>query len=142
MVLSYHTKIAINFLSEINTINSGGCGFAAVYIFDALLNDGFAPKIRYCYRDTNSVYPDNERFLKDKEGSLLSCSHVVVELDGDIHIDAKGVRYDIDKEYPFHHYVTREQLISAIYLEDWWNLAFNREIYIPKMKRFFGYGLK
>lgn len=134
-------KQTINFLSEINYINRGGCGVAALALFHAAKKEGKDPKIYFIYSswDQDNI-KTNEAFLKGKRKKATSCHHVVVKI-GNRWYDAKGTP-DMSLYFDSSWYIIKETplklLKSAVDNPGVWNPDFERKKFIPIIERFVG----
>lgn len=127
------------FLNQIAFINQGGCGVAALALYDAAVRDGKNPKIVYLYSpffDYGSQQI-NEKFKQGKVKRAAPASHVVLKVgrnywDSDGIIPAARISF-----YQKDDTITREHLISSINNRGAWNTTFNRKYWIPKIKAYF-----
>jgi len=130
-------------LNQIDCINSGGCGIAAIAIYKFLEKNNLLNKktqILYTYNLWhNSIYKNN---LKNKANNkvLDAPTHVVIKYRKK-YIDSNGIKI---KLYPkkLYHEVTLEDLIKCIKNPFKWNMEFDRTIEIPKIEKIFNISLK
>lgn len=130
------------FLDKIPSINRGGCGIAALAMYDAAKREGKKPKIVYLYSwmcDTDLI-ERNKRFKKGEEENAAACSHVVIKL-GKKYWDSEGkVNLKNWKGFKKDEEISRKHLIASIDNVDEWNDCFNREKWVPKIQKFFKKG--
>lgn len=125
-----------SFLSNIPDINNGGCGIAALALYDAAVAEGKRPKIYYTYSSINNFsYEVNQKYIKGKIKEAQACSHIVIKL-GKNYYDSKG-EYDMYREA---HVVTREHLVNSI-KHGCWNPSFDRSTYLPRINSLMGYNI-
>ena len=128
------------FFKKIDAINCGGCGLAALGLYDAAILEGKNPKIVYLYGWYSSEYNKkeiNEQFQRGMSDKAESCMHIVVEIDG-VWYDCIGkvnLRVWDCKEFG---YVSREHLIKSL-ITGSWNTWFDRKKWFPKIKEFLGW---
>jgi len=131
-----------NFLNAIRNINAGGCGLAALALYDAAKREGKNPKIVYLYHAfmEHESWIHNQEFKIGKRKKAAPCSHVLVKINGKLW-DSTGVisksnlwLYNSDDE------ITREHLIASIKNKGAWNDIFNRKKWLPEIKKYFKRG--
>ncbi len=137
-----------DYLSNIRNINRGGCGVAALAIYDQAIREGKKAKIVFCWDIWSLIFDDGsyERHERYKEGSARkppACSHVIVKVghkyyDSDQTFTKKLVN---DRFRRRDEAVTREHLVAAIKNEGEWNDAFDRRKNLPKIQKYLGYPL-
>lgn len=122
-----------NELQKVEAINDGGCGIAALVLYEAAILEGKNPKIVYLYGDWEyEKKMANKGFKQGKITNAESCMHIVIELEEGL-IDCNGSignNWDTsDKDY-----VTKEHLIASL---TWggWNSVFDRKKWYPKIKQ-------
>jgi len=130
------------FLSKIEQINRGGCGFSALALYDAAVKENLNPKIIYLYTQMSlafsNAYENNELVITENlKDRADACSHIVVEINKQWY-DCKGVVNDDGVQK--YHEVSREHLLNSIRYGNW-NDDFNRKKYLPKINEFIGYDL-
>lgn len=132
---SVKTSDVMDYLSNIEDINCGGCGIAALVLYEMFKKEGKNPKILYFYLyygDPN--YKINKEFIKGNTDIAGSAYHIVVEVDGRFY-DCEG-EYDIDAMGIWEkHYVTKDHLINSL-THGGWNDTFDRKKYYPKIKKY------
>lgn len=133
-------QFVIAYLGTIRDINWGGCGIAALAIYNTAFLYNLKPKIHYLYYDNNHPLKEaNDNFKKGKTSIAHGCTHVVVKI-GNKFYDANG-EYDLDSEgYVDGGEVTKEHLINSV-VNGEWNSMFNRGKWLPKIEEFMGYKL-
>lgn len=131
------------FLADIEWISCGGCGIAALALYDAAISEGKKPKIVYLYGDWPSEYDKkqtNENFKLGLTTVAESCMHIVVDIEGEFY-DVNGkVEKHYWNKYCISHTdeVTREHLIQSL-TTGGWNSMFNRKKWFPKIKQLLGW---
>lgn len=124
-----------NFLSSIDSINYGGCGIAALALYDAAVREGKKVEIVYLYNEWNTEEMEiNEQFQQGNNTKAASCMHIVVKVDGE-KVDCDG---NINLKFlPVYkeHTVTREHLIQSL-ITGGWNPCFDRRRWFHKIKEF------
>ncbi len=132
----------IDFLKNVESINCGGCGVAALALYDAAVLEGKTPKIVYLYHPFWSwgEREINEEVMRGKREKAESCWHIVVEIDGK-HYHADGeIDSSSEVEHMLHyqkHIVEREMLINSL-TNGGWNSSFDRKKWVPKIKDMIG----
>jgi len=125
------------FLCTIPSISWGGCGIAALVLYDAAVREDLNPKIIYTYSDTllayGCLFENNQLFMKGKQEHADACSHIVLEINGQWY-DCMGV-YNKDRK---SHEATREHLVNSV-IHGNWNDEFDRGKQLPVIKKFVGY---
>jgi len=114
------------YLAGIPAINYGGCGYAALFMYQWLKIH--KPKLEveivfgYCY-DTPS-YHDNDAYFKGVHSITNSCSHAFLKIKKK-HIDCK-TNIDV-RHYPFNHNISDPKFVlKALEDTDNWNSSFDR----------------
>jgi hypothetical protein len=131
------------FLQDVPNINFGGCGMAALALYDAAKKEGKKPKIVYVYSpwDEDS-YRKNIKFKEGKSKKADACMHIVIKI-GKNYYDADG---KISKGYVENYFkdpeITRDHLVASINNKGVWNDSFRRKIWGPEIKKFFKKGTK
>ena len=121
-----------NWLDDIDGINAGGCGLAALAMFRWLQkeqklmgNESFT----YLYQSKDYFYTSNSTYLKDKSiGHFNSCCHIMFCYEG-INYDSNSNR--ISDSYPVKHEGITESLLVEALNFGGWNCEFNRRYYLP-----------
>jgi len=126
----------------VENINHGGCGIAALALYDAAVLEGKNPKIIYLYHPCyNQTQYENEEVMRGERKKAASCWHVVLEIDEKIiHADGEITEQTEDfgemLDYP-KHIVDREFLINSL-TNGGWNSAFDRKKWYPKIQQMVG----
>ncbi|VDM07210.1 unnamed protein product [Wuchereria bancrofti] len=89
-------KQLTDFLNKISFINSGGCGIAALAIYDLAEKLGLKPEILFLYSWNRHGEKENKEYIKGLREKAESCGHVVVRI-GKILIDSEDFW---EKEHP------------------------------------------
>jgi len=123
------------YLNDIPSINYGGCGFAALALYDAAKREGHKPKIVYLYSWLdNEAMERNNKFKLGKVKKAHSCSHVLVKIKNKFW-DSTGV---IPKSglgmYQLDDTITRDHLVASINNKGVWNPCFQRWAWISEIK--------
>ncbi len=126
------------FLSSVPSISFGGCGFAAIAIYDNLLKNGHKDvEIIFAYSERSEwKYNQNIRVLTDGFDELESCTHVLIHI-GEHYIDCNEDR--VLDEYAFSHPISRETMIEVLQEDEKWNHEFIRHIMVPLIEKRIGY---
>lgn len=111
-------------LNKIPHINEGGCGFAALEIYELLKKENKSPVITFLYKDSsfpfspNSIteYKLNEEYIRKESDKIYTPSHVCVLHDGKYY-DSTGV-IDIS-DYKYKHYFKRSDLELLLETGSW-----------------------
>lgn len=123
-------------LNDVISINSGGCGFAALVIYDCLKRHGKDAEIYFAYNSNDPDFENNQDCLKTGNTNFASCGHVLVKC-GNKYVDARGTDIDINR-WGKYHTMTRENTVLAV-KNAIWNPAFFRGLYLPKIINKVGY---
>ena len=127
-----------NSLNKILVLNYGGCGFAAIAMYDLLVKLGQKPKIIFAYRGWDSAdYISNTEAINNKSKDFKSCNHALIELNGKF-FDTTGNRNI--KQWEYYHEVPRKNVIYALKTASW-NPSFVRSIYLPIIYKQIGYAI-
>jgi hypothetical protein len=130
-------KQTVKSLDKITDINYGGCGLAALALFDAAKREGKKVKIVYCYTgwDANELHKNNQ-FKEGKRKKATSCHHVVIKL-GKRYWDSTGTlsKKEIKNFYTVDEEITRKHLIASINNKGAWNDVFKRKKWMPEIKK-------
>jgi hypothetical protein len=129
------------YLENVPYINLGGCGIAALALYDAAQKEGKKVDIAYLYHKWwgNHAREHNHKFKEGKVKKAHACEHVLVRV-GNRYYDSTGVvniKYAsiwhlIDKG------ITRDHLVASVNNKDVWNDTFERKKYLPKIEKFIG----
>lgn len=131
------------FLEAIDSINLGGCGLAALALYDAAKREGKKPKIVYLYHAImhHEARTKNDAYKRGK-GKAYSCSHVLIKI-GHRYWDSEGL---VPKSrlgwYISDETITREHLVDSINNKDSWNEVFDRKLWMDDIKKFLKRGTK
>ncbi len=131
-----------SFLKTVENLNNGGCGIAALALYDAAVLEGKNPKIIYLYHPYyDSTLHINEDVIRGEREKAESCWHVVIEIDGKIfhadgEITTETENFGEMLDYP-KHTVDREMLINSL-TNGGWNSSFDRKKWYPKIKEMVG----
>lgn len=128
-----------SYLNQIPSINRGGCGIAALAMYDAAIREGKSPKIVFGYNWLGSDWERNQQFKTGKSDLAESATHICLEMDGKV-IDSEGVSSLWDEYCSTFHEATREHLVAAIKYGGW-NSEFKRDKWLPQIEAFVGYKL-
>lgn len=128
------------FLCTIPSISFGGCGIAALVLYDAAVREGMNPKIIYTYSERTLKYGCNYEnnmaaINEGVEDKADCCSHIVLEIDKQWY-DCRGLVINND-DRKFHE-ATRKHLVNSMIYGNW-NSDFDRAKYLPVIKKFVGY---
>jgi len=125
-------------LDSLPFINQGGCGLAALALYDTAVREGKKPKIVYCYSfwgDSTAMHKNN-LFKEGKRKRAYACSHVLIKVgkrywDSTGEIKSKDVKwaYELDED------ITRKHLIASINNKGAWNDCFDRRRCMPIIKK-------
>lgn len=134
------------FLGDIRSINSGGCGIAAYSIYLWLKKQDAVPEdfnITYLHRVFDEPeFTSNKDFLEGNGKKVDACSHAVVKMHGK-YIDSKGDYLDVD-DYPFVLGIGTEHIdrfmVNSLNASKW-NSIFRRENNIPLIEKTLGIDL-
>lgn len=131
------------FLSDVPMVNFGGCGMAALALYDAAKREDKKPKIVYVYSPwEDDSYRKNLRFKEGKAKKADACMHIVVKI-GRNHYDAEGkVSTKYINAYFKDDEISRDHLIASINNKGVWNESFNRKIWGPEIAQFFKKGTR
>jgi len=131
------------FFNSIPNINAGGCGIAALGLYDTAVKEGKDPKIIFFYHKIweERNFDHNQMVMEGKKDKAMSCCHIVCEIDGK-YINKKNDRLlseILSEEINFYkQYVTRELLINSL-IHGGWNQMFEREKWWNKIKTYLGW---
>lgn len=124
-------------LNEINNINAGGCGVAAVAIYRFLTQNGLYSKylsFAFAYKGWDaSLYESNlNKHNNGNYDELEVPSHVVLKFKNKFFIDSNG--YDTDPQYDLFHDVSHDEVLINVN-HSGWNWIFDRRKEIPKIEK-------
>lgn len=135
------------FLGSIDTINCGGCGIAALAIYDKAKKEGRRPKIVFAWDIWSLMWGDGiERHNEYKRGlrdKAPSCSHVLVKI-GEKYYDSNQIMTKTEFKGHFRQYdenVSRKHLVESLKNKREWNSEFDRKTYLPIINKKLGYKL-
>lgn len=112
-------------LNNIPNINRGGCGVAALIMYDALVMNGKRPTIYYTHRD-DLLYNKNLNSLKsNKYKNGKAPVHILLKLEGDYFDSTETFFYLKEHQRPLR--VSKEFLLSTIIHANNWNKLFKRK---------------
>jgi len=135
MKLSF--KQTVKALDRIPNINRGGCGLAALALFDAAKREGKKAKIVYCYTGWDgSALHKNNQFKEGKRKKAYSCHHIIIKL-GKKYWDSTGTlgKKEIKNFDTVDEEITRKHLIASINNKGAWNNCFDRRGWMPQLKK-------
>ena len=135
---------ARKFLSTVKNINYGGCLLSAWAIYKFCKQNNFEIPAIYCLEKKLFISDHiiNRSYLRTKEGSPVSPSHVVWSFDGKTYYDAEE-KVDMS-EYPFILHLPEKEIdnFCKIALESGtWNKDFNRKKWLPEIEKNLGINL-
>jgi hypothetical protein len=123
------------FLNDVDYINSGGCGVAALAMYrwmekNNMLKGNETFTFLYVSND-NFFYDNNEKYFKGKEQLIIAPAHVVLNIDGE-YIDSTSRSMErFQYHYPRkHENVTEEELLKSLN-DPHWNDLFERDCDVP-----------
>ena len=123
------------FLNNITSINSGGCGLSALVMYRWLKKYNKLPedtKILFLDNDENN-HLNNKECMSNKEGTLKAPSHIVMFLNG-IHIDCANVQYNVAMRFDYILEVAEEYLVACLNNIFSWNYMFDRNEAISEIE--------
>jgi len=115
------------FLNNIDSINSGGCGLSALVMYRWLKKYNQLPedtKIIFLDNDENN-HLNNRECMCNKQGVLRAPSHIVMLLE-DSYIDCTSIQYNIKERYDYILEVAENYLVDCLNNVISWNCAFDR----------------
>lgn len=115
------------FLSNIDYINSGGCGLSALVMYRWLKKyDKLTEDIKIIFLDNDEYnYKNNKECMTNKQGTLKAPSHIVMLVDS-FHIDCSGVQYNVAERYDYILEVEEDYLVNSLNNIPTWNNMFDR----------------
>ena len=115
------------FLSNIDYINSGGCGLSALVMYRWLKKyDKLTEDIKIIFLDNDEYnYKNNKECMTNKQGTLKAPSHIVMLVDS-FHIDCAGVQYNVAQRYDYILEVEEDYLVNSLNNLSTWNNMFDR----------------
>lgn len=132
---------------EIDEINCGGCGVAALAMYDAAKREGKNPKIVFAWDVFSLMWgDDSSHHWKYKKGlvkTATSCSHVMVKI-GNKYYDSRESMTGKEFEREFRRWdknVSRKHLVAALNNRRVWNSEFDRDEHLPEINKKLGYKL-
>ena len=138
-----------DYLSCVRNINRGGCGIAALAIYDQAKREGKNPKIVFCWDVWSLMWCDDngpqqhEAYKNGKRKTAVSCSHVLVKI-GRRYYDCKenATKSEVYDEFRIvDEEVSRDHLVAAVNNKGQWNSEFDRKVHLPKIEKYLGYKL-
>jgi hypothetical protein len=116
------------FLSNIDSINCGGCGLSALVMYRWLKKyDKLTEDIKILFLDNDEYnYKNNKECMSNKQGTLKAPSHIVMLYDS-FHIDCSGVQYNVAQRYDYILEVEEDYLVNSLNNIPTWNVAFDRD---------------
>jgi len=126
------------FLRGVPSISQGGCGFAALVMYDYLKAKGVDAEIVYAYGFCDPEYDNNISVIQNGSGELCACQHAMIRVK-DSFYDCKG-ECDIEMYYD-HHTISRELVVKSLD-SGRWNSSFDRHKYVPMIEKAIGYNIK
>lgn len=126
------------FLRSIPDIDFGGCGIAALVIYDYLVVNKVDAEIVYAYHSYDPDYETNLSAIQNGGDRLQACAHAMVKVNGLFH-DCRGERR-VDT-YARHHAISREMVVKSLDSSGW-NDTFKRYRYLPVIEKAIGYDIK
>lgn len=132
------------FLAQIPEISMGGCGIAALALYDLAKKENRKVKIYYLYDIWEEWVADkNLEYKKGNSKTADGANHIVLQFKGeDIYHDCKGVYNPENTGFTeFIHSVTRKHLVNSIIHGSCWNNSFDRSVWLPKINEMMGYNI-
>ncbi len=126
------------FLRGIPDIDFGGCGIAALVIYDYLVANNVEAEIVFAYYSYDPDYETNLSAIQNGGGELKACAHAMVKVNGLFH-DCRGERRI--NTYASHHTISRELAVKSLNCSGW-NDIFKRWRYLPVIEKAIGYDIK
>jgi hypothetical protein len=135
-------------LDNIDDINCGGCGVAALAIYrwlkkNNLLFGGEEIVFLYCWED--SVFKCNDKVFKGERepAELEAPSHIVLNIEGTFIDSTFRTNETLTERYQAKHLgVTEDILLKTINNIGSWNDMFEREYNVPFIESSLGINLK
>ena len=129
----------LNFLSDIPTINQGGCVISAFAVYKWLkknnsLSDDFA--ILYLHYWDSDDMEVNTAFLSGESEEVTSCSHAIFRYNGKLY-DSNG-EHSIQPGTVYTLEITVEHIdrfVQASLKSYNWNSSFNRHRFVPQIEK-------
>ena len=115
------------FLSNIDSINCGGCGLSALVMYrwlkkyDKLQED---TKIIFLDNDEDN-YKNNKYRISNKQDWLSAPSHIVMFMNG-FYYDCENIQHNVELRYDYILEVEEENLLNSLNNLTSWNVAFDR----------------
>lgn len=125
----------MNKLSNIPYINYGGCGLAALVLYETAVKEKLNPKIIFIQSDDYS-YDVNEAFKEGKIKKATSCNHAVIKINNKLY-DSDG-EYSLKGDYGFKlQEISKDHLLNSIIFGNW-NPTFDRQKWLGKIEKMIG----
>lgn len=123
------------FLSNIDYINSGGCGLSALVMYRWLKKyDKLTEDIKIIFLDNDEYnYKNNKECMTNKQGVLEAPSHVIMLLKG-TYMDCKKIQYNVTQRYNYILEVAENHLVDCLNNVFSWNLVFDRNTAISQIE--------
>lgn len=122
-----------HFLSNIPSINRGGCAIAALAMYKLGKSLGMNVQIMYLYNDSFR-YSQNQ-MAKEGKDNPTGCHHAIIILDNMYFLDStKDVNI---YKYDYRHVVS-EELVRSSLVQDAWNPDFDRIRYLREIEDVLG----
>lgn len=133
------------YLSDIPSINQGGCGVAALAMYKWLVKKD---KIDYtfsfvlCYNYQTEEYVNNSHVLRTRKGDAVACHHVVIYYEQQF-LDCNGkMEPSIYDTLQFVKYDDAWFMQNAINNKSSWNSMFDRKTWVPEIEEMLDISLK
>jgi hypothetical protein len=123
------------FLSNIDSINCGGCGLSALVMYRWLKKYKKLPedtKILFLENDLSS-HLNNKECMSNKQGELKAPCHIVIVLR-DTYMDCAKIQYNIAQRYDYILEVAENYLVACLNNISSWNYMFNRNEAISEIE--------
>jgi hypothetical protein len=115
------------FLSNIDSINCGGCGLSALVMYRWLKKYNKLPKstkILFLDNDENN-HLNNKECISNKQGLLKAPSHIVISLK-EQYMDCANIQYNVSQRYDYILEVAENYLVECLNNINSWNHMFDR----------------
>lgn len=106
---------------KVDHVNSGGCGFVAIFIYEYLISLGLDPQI-YRIDDSKISYQDNTYYYQNNIPKSKVGKHYLIKLDN-FYLDANGA-FDVNQPLPNYEnntltQISKEELLWTIRYGNW-----------------------